>query len=93
MLDNIDTIRQAIEKIESELIRGTYKNVICCAQVIEVEAKSIIEQCTAHLGGHRCYFCNDIPATNRTRIAESPKDFEAGGIQVWICDKCAAENE
>ena len=37
----------------------------------------------------RCYFCNKLGwHKSKIRIAESPKDYEAGGFLVPICKKC-----
>lgn len=39
-----------------------------------------------------CYGCDKIGwHKDRCRIAESPKDYESGGILVSICNKCMRE--
>jgi len=36
-----------------------------------------------------CYFCGkEIKREHSVRIAESPKDYEAGGVRVWVCTDC-----
>lgn len=39
-----------------------------------------------------CYWCDKMGWYKaRCRIAESPKDYEAGGILVPVCNKCVKE--
>jgi len=49
----------------------------------------IVEGNTKEVKPAKCYFCSkEIKREHSTRIAESPKDYEAGGIRVWICTGC-----
>lgn len=42
----------------------------------------------------RCYFCNKLGWYKlKMRIAESPKDYEAGGFLVPVCNNCYSEKE
>jgi len=38
-----------------------------------------------------CYFCGQQIKDKEgkaVRIVESPKDYQAGGIRVWVCTEC-----
>ena len=58
------------------------------------KCKQVVEGTTKKLA--TCYFC-DKPITDKEKrpvyIAESPKDYEAGGIRVWVCKDCETRTQ
>ena len=51
--------------------------------------KSLMTAIKRLTGTKTCYFCEkDGYYERKVRVAESPKDFEGGGILVPVCNRC-----